>query len=292
MVKAQSCSYLQLDSVSSPMAPDSLSLLSRLTGWWAPPVAWSSSWWASGHPPSVLDWKCSCTYLNVCLVVLLAWGFLPAPLYQHPHLCTVLLVPPSSLSNLLCWASISQLIPTPLLYILLFFMTSPLFSEVPDFINLFLNLSFVQFILCAPLCTHLFSFSTMSTLKTLNHLAFLSLCVLIHKMGLTYICLFYREESGWGRRKCNCVVSGGIREFWYLVYVWHDGVNSFLLCFPAPWKKGYSSLFRSFQSNLPRDSCWLWEAWIIWGLFPSYPGPQKTWGLDPQVYELLEFWSN
>lgn len=42
IVKAQSCSYLQLDSVSSLMAPDRFvtsPLPSCLTGWWAPPVA-------------------------------------------------------------------------------------------------------------------------------------------------------------------------------------------------------------------------------------------------------------
>lgn len=45
----------------------------------------------------------------------------------------------------------------------------------------------------------------------------------------------------------------------------------FFPVFPAPWKEQYSSPFRPFQNKLPRDSYWLQEAQIIWGLLPSYP---------------------
>lgn len=130
---------------------------------------------------------------------------IPGTPLSTPPLVHCALGTPPSLSNVLYWVSISQLMSTPLLHPLLLFLRSQV-SPVSSLTSL--SVPSVQLILSAPTC----SFSTMSILKTLLHFAFLSLCILHHKMGIHYIWLPYREGRSWGRSKCSRVVSGGIHE--------------------------------------------------------------------------------
>lgn len=221
------------------MAPDrfiSPPTPSCLTGWWAPRCGlkfFLMGQWASTFSRGLemllylsepqfrgsLSFRISGTPLLTC-------PLLHCPLGSPP--------PPHHLSNFLCWACISQLMSSTL--------TTTLFSEIPQFHHLFLDLSIIAFCsahtLCSPLLPLVLSLQWVFSKLFFTSLFWVSMYSIVRWESITSGCLTGRKGVGGETNATMLWVVG----FMNSDILWTSSMVGWPVFFPvfsAPWKERY-----------------------------------------------------